>query len=186
MLTKINGTVKLSSRSRRQIPEYTCFFMFFMRTDIITQKRRSYVLLYPGWSKSWHTAAVIKMPRSVSARFSYGPNTHTHMHRFPLLLLHSNCCTNCYVPKSSHLEVAEVDHAVHHLTHAETMTEIMERVASVIFLNAQLRTYKKDWGSSEMLNWKLYIFHNSAQLYSFSYQPAFKSNRVYVKLLHEA
>lgn len=37
-----------------------------------------------------------------------------------------------------------MDHAIHHLTHAETMAEIMERVAAVIFLNAQLRTYKKN------------------------------------------
>ena len=39
----------------------------------------------------------------------------------------------------AYLEVAERDHAVHHLGHAEAMPEIMKRVVSVIVMNTQLQ-----------------------------------------------
>lgn len=45
-----------------------------------------------------------------------------------------------------------MDHTIHHLTHTETMAEIMERVAAVIFLNAQLRTYKKNCAAVKLEN----------------------------------
>lgn len=42
----------------------------------------------------------------------------------------------------SYLEVAEWDHAVHHLGHAEAVPEIVKGVVSVIVMNAQLQ---REW-----------------------------------------
>ena len=36
------------------------------------------------------------------------------------------------------LEIAQVDHAVHHLRHAEAVPEVVERVVAIILLDAQL------------------------------------------------
>lgn len=33
-------------------------------------RRQTYVLLYPGWSKSWHTAAVMRIKMSIWENFS--------------------------------------------------------------------------------------------------------------------
>lgn len=41
--------------------------------------------------------------------------------------------------RRSHLKVAQVDHSVHHLADAEAVTEVMERVVAVIFLDCQLQ-----------------------------------------------
>ena len=37
------------------------------------------------------------------------------------------------------IETTQVDHSVHHLGHAETMTEVVERVVAVVLLHAQLK-----------------------------------------------
>lgn len=37
-----------------------------------------------------------------------------------------------------YLQVAQVNHAVHHLADAEAVTEVVEGVAAVVLLNAQL------------------------------------------------
>ena len=37
-------------------------------------------------------------------------------------------------------QTAELNHAVHHLTHAEAVAEVVERVVSVVLLYAQLAT----------------------------------------------
>lgn len=37
-----------------------------------------------------------------------------------------------------YLQVAEVNHAIHHLTDAEAVTKVVERVVTVVLLNRQL------------------------------------------------
>ena len=41
------------------------------------------------------------------------------------------------------VETAQVDHAVHHLSDAETVTEIVERVVPVVFLHTQLKSRRE-------------------------------------------
>ena len=41
------------------------------------------------------------------------------------------------------VEPAQVDHAVHHLSDAETVTEIVERVVAVVFLHTQLKARRE-------------------------------------------
>lgn len=62
------------------------------------------------------------------------------------------------VSNSSHLKVAEVNHAIHHLAHTEAMTEVMERVATVILLNSKLGKYVHE-------HYKLYSFFPYNHLY---------------------
>ena len=38
------------------------------------------------------------------------------------------------------VEGAQVDHAVHHLSDAKTVTEVVERIVAVILLNSKLET----------------------------------------------
>ena len=52
----------------------------------------------------------------------------------------------------THLEVAEMDHPIHHLADAEAMAEVVEGVATVVLLDAQL--LKK----STLFNLLLYSF----------------------------
>ncbi len=39
-------------------------------------------------------------------------------------------------------ELTQVDHPVHHLGHAETVAEVVERVVAVVLLHAQLKREK--------------------------------------------
>lgn len=41
-------------------------------------------------------------------------------------------------PASAYLQAAEADHAVHHLSDAETVAEVVERVVLVVVMNAEL------------------------------------------------
>lgn len=40
--------------------------------------------------------------------------------------------------RCSDLEVAQVDHSIHHLADAETVAKVMEWVVAVVFLDCQL------------------------------------------------
>lgn len=42
-----------------------------------------------------------------------------------------------------YLEVAEVDHAIHHLTDTEAVAEVVKRVVTVVLLNCQLEPREK-------------------------------------------
>lgn len=66
------------------------------------------------------------------------PDTHKQ-HVYVLLLQDS--CHAFSKQASSHLKVAEINHAIHHLAHTEAVAEVMEGVASVILLNSKLGQY---------------------------------------------
>lgn len=67
--------------------------------------------------------------------------THsTHKQNVYGLLLRGSCHAFS-TQESSDLKIAEVNHAIHHLAHAEAVPEVMERVAAVIFLNSKLENY---------------------------------------------
>lgn len=43
-----------------------------------------------------------------------------------------------------YLEVAEVDHAIHHLADTEAVAEVVKRVVTVVLLNCQLEPREKN------------------------------------------
>lgn len=86
-----------------------------------------------------------------------------------------------------YLEVAEVDHAIHHLTNAEAVAEVVERVVTVVLLNCQLgqREMIHSVAEGESLESKLFL--SSITRWGFGvYQPALQRNGVHVELLHKS
>lgn len=41
-----------------------------------------------------------------------------------------------------YLQIAEMNHAIHHLTNTEAVTKVVERVVTVVLLNCQLKGRK--------------------------------------------
>lgn len=50
----------------------------------------------------------------------------------------------------SYLEVAEVYHAIHHLTDTEAVAEVVKRVVAVVLLNSQLEPKEKQIPSQRL------------------------------------
>lgn len=84
-----------------------------------------------------------------------------------------------------YLQVAEVNHAIHHLTDAEAMSKVVERVVTVVLLNRQLANKTIIQSAFEVK-----AFLKSTQrviLYCLnSYQPTFECDGVHVEFLHQS
>lgn len=55
---------------------------------------------------------------------------------------------------TSYLQIAEMNHAIHHLTNTEAVTKVVERVVTVVLLNCQLKGRKLfiHWAHCRVLN----------------------------------
>ena len=74
------------------------------------------------------------------------------------------------------VEAAGVDQAVHHLRHAETVPEIVERIVAVVLLDGQLRG---------RINAMKIPLKKSDALVSSCYQPTTQGDRVDVQLVND-
>lgn len=126
------------------------------------------------------------------------PHTHTHTpthKQHDYVLLSQGSCHAFSKQESSHLKVAEVNHAIHHLAHTEAMAEVVEWIATVILLNSKLGKYehKLIMGSIYLYAYKFTFISLITRIVkeyglpkSSAYQPTFECNGVHVELLYQA